>query len=407
MIAETVMCHMKVRNAVRLGMRSSASAARAVGRKQLLDGVRYTPLQLATPRAPRQTSVRHEVAFGGAPGRVPEAYTRTDSEHAALIHELKHETDSQVALPERCHDWPPSIIRRFLSEGYLSPGALRAEPPCTATRRLIDEVGRNLPIVDLPLLHGLDGASGDSSRSLLGALHSHDGGSAALSSIADAFLERDCVAIKVGFDLPTIAGVIAEGEHAWPLMRPGELRDASDGGTVVGRSPSGARRGDRHVLVRELEGGPDAWLDLHTADTVIGAAAAVVAARLGSDPRLKISIARRSDSFLACFPADDGLGYGNHYDGDDLCQLTLILYTSTSWQPEDGGVLRMLDERHRCWWSVPPRADTLVMFRSDRVLHHVTGCHASQPRYALTTFLSSGTAEAERAALVSIVAGML
>lgn len=64
----------------------------------------------------------------------------------------------------------------------------------------------------------------------------------------------------------------------------------------------------------------------------------------------------------------------------------------------------MLDEARRCWWAVPPRADTLVLFRSDMVLHRVAPCHA--PRYALTVFWSVAdtrpvNAADERAALMS------
>jgi hypothetical protein len=45
----------------------------------------------------------------------------------------------------------------------------------------------------------------------------------------------------------------------------------------------------------------------------------------------------------------------------------------------------MLDERRSCWWAVPPRSGTLVIFRSDRVLHKVEACFRT--RYALTVFL--------------------
>ena len=84
----------------------------------------------------------------------------------------------------------------------------------------------------------------------------------------------------------------------------------------------------------------------------------------------------------------------------------MLLYTSRSWDPEHGGALRMLDERRGCWWEVPPLADALVIFRSDRVLHKVMPCHGDVPRYAVTVFLSEGpTAEqAERAAMLSSLA---
>ena len=54
-----------------------------------------------------------------------------------------------------------------------------------------------------------------------------------------------------------------------------------------------------------------------------------------------------------------------------VATLTAILYTCRAWRSADGGRLEMLDERSRCWWALPPVADTLVLFRSDRVLHRV------------------------------------
>ena len=104
---------------------------------------------------------------------------------------------------------------------------------------------------------------------------------------------------------------------------------------------------------------------------------------------------KRSDTFFACFPGD-GLGYGSHFDGGTSTStsvITAILYTSQNWRPEHGGCLHMLDEKRRCWWTVPPRANTLLLFRSDRVLHKVEPCHAS--RLALTMFLQTGLSKTE------------
>ena len=119
-----------------------------------------------------------------------------------------------------------------------------------------------------------------------------------------------------------------------------------------------------------------------------------------------LRLQRRSDVFVACFPGD-GLGYGSHYDGDSHCKLTMILYTSEGWQPAHGGCLEMLDETRGCWWRVPPLADTLVLFRSDRVLHRVAPCYGEVPRFALTIFLSEAAVDAEQQALIRLVSGMV
>ena len=212
------------------------------------------------------------------------------------------------------------------------------------------------------------------------------------------------VRCRLGADASILRGVEAEGERAWPRMRPGELR-ASDGAVIVGRSPSGALRGDRHVRLRELAEGPDGWPHLFAADAAMGAIGAAV--RVACAPQ-RVRIGVRSDAFVARFPGDDGLGYGNHLDGDEWTRVTAILYTSTGWCAEHGGELHLLDEQAQCWWSVPPVADTLVLFRADRFLHRVMPCAGGMPRVALTVWLSEDRmAEAERQALVSNLGGFV
>ena len=84
------------------------------------------------------------------------------------------------------------------------------------------------------------------------------------------------------------------------------------------------------------------------------------------------------------------------YDGGagDARKLTAILYINEGWREEDGGGLMMYDAGSfgpdgpsgRCWRRVTPRANRLVLFRSDRVLHHVAPTYAT--RYALTMFFA-------------------
>ena len=60
------------------------------------------------------------------------------------------------------------------------------------------------------------------------------------------------------------------------------------------------------------------------------------------------------------------------------------------WEEEHGGQLMMYDATGAagpCWRSVPPRAGTLVLFRSDRVLHKVAP--SFRTRYALTIFFGA------------------
>ena len=85
----------------------------------------------------------------------------------------------------------------------------------------------------------------------------------------------------------------------------------------------------------------------------------------------------------------------------------------------------MLDEGRQCWWSLPPRAGTVVLFRSDLVLHkvpplaraqtlhsrqwrlQVEPCH--KPRYALTVFFSvpgQNRADAHDTVLAATIASL-
>ena len=65
----------------------------------------------------------------------------------------------------------------------------------------------------------------------------------------------------------------------------------------------------------------------------------------------------------------------------------------------------MLDEANKCWVSMAPKADSLLLFRSDRILHKVLPSFHS--RVALTVFMSVGRTEAdaqrEQVALVGLI----
>ncbi len=302
---------------------------------------------------------------------------REPAEHAALVAKLRHELGLQLNTqwamsdPPACsNSWPVDLLRSWFEDGgNLTTDALNAQPSSAAMRPLIDMVGCGLPVAELaPFQMGPGG--------LLGAIQRGD--EAGVCSLVEHLAENNCVTCDLGMMPSTLSTIIHEGKLAWPAMRPGELR-APDGGTVSGRSPSNAPRGDRFVLYRSLDGGPASWPALAEADGVLGTVGAALSPHLVSTGMK--SIASRSDTFFACFPGD-GLGYGSHYDTSTL---TAILYTTPDWQKSHGGRVLMLDERQSCWWAVPPRSGTLVIFRSERVLHKVEPCF--RRRYALTVFL--------------------
>ena len=334
---------------------------------------------------------------------------RSQAEHAALCQSLQCDDLRNMQIPSDALSWPKSLLQRYCEAGgRLTLQALSEQPPDSLPAEIIDRVGEGLPVRALPIL---DVGSGG----LLGSLEGSE--STGIRALAHTLISDGHVACRLGLGADMLSGLRTEGERAWSFMRPGEIR-ARDGTVVAGRAPSGALRGDRHLLFRELStqasssSRADAcslheedWPAFAMADAAMGSMAAALAGTLRDmgAPEGLGRIAKRSDSFIARFPGD-GLGYGAHFDGDELCQVTLLLYTSEGWDPAHGGALHMLDEAAECWFEVPPVADTLVAFRSDRVLHRVQPCCGQRPRVALTQFLSQGTAYLEHQAQLSALA---
>ena len=388
------------------GLRPNAVAGLAAGNvpaaamtHRLLAGVPPPPSALTVvtePAAPRRARSNNDARLPmELLGATPAPPHRTQAAQEALVARLRRETNSHSGLepPADATDWPVTVLRRWFEDGgTVTVDALSREPPTSrCPLRLIDEVGSGFPVAELPPLdlgHG----------GVLGALRRSD--DATLAALAARLAEDKWVACALGADAGALAGFAAEAARARAFMRPGEVRASDGSGTVSGRSPSGAKRGDSYVLSRTLPGAPAAWPALASADAALGAVGSALAPHLRAHPALRLELATRSDTFVACF-AGDGLGYGAHFDGDQHCRITAILYTA-EWQPGHGGRLQLLDEPRRCWWAVPPRADTLVLFLSDRVLHKVEPCHA--PRYALTVFMSAVDRELEHACLRSVLA---
>lgn len=94
---------------------------------------------------------------------------------------------------------------------------------------------------------------------------------------------------------------------------------------------------------------------------------------------------------IAAFPP--GAGYVRHVDtirGDPSRRLTATLYLDRSWQPEDGGALRVVEEEEEeggVERDVAPLGGRMVLFRSDAVAHEVRP--ARRLRCALTAWFGS------------------
>jgi len=260
-----------------------------------------------------------------------------------------------VRLPD---DLPPPI-----EKGALAP------PPVQLS---LDHVGMDKPSVPAPVLAVQGG--------LLSALNDTD----AMAGVVRSFADNDYAVLPLGVKPEVYAELRKEAKAAWPVMAPG-LIVGKDGAVVEGMSPSGAARGDRFVLTHKLLETQKAPT-LELLDTVLTKVGEALGPAILADPKLRLQLAGRSDSMLATFPGRGAL-YGNHYDGGgaDARKITAILYLNEGWTVEDGGQLLMYDTADESKWnSVLPVADTLVLFRSDKVLHKVAAAHAE--RHAVTMF---------------------
>lgn len=218
-----------------------------------------------------------------------------------------------------------------------------------------------------------------------------------LSVMAATLADVGWVVLRLGARRDLIAAAVAEAERAYPEMSPGKVVDGRTGAVRAGVDPTGVERGDRFALVhdeRALPGGAARWPALLELDATMEEVALALGQAVERERRLPFTISSRADGMIATFPGG-GAEYGCHLDsnvhggyksGLDPRKLTTILYLNEGWDAErDGGCLCMHDPEHSCWRTVTPVADTLVIFRADKVLHRVAASHAQ--RHALTVFL--------------------
>ena len=275
------------------------------------------------------------------------------------------------SLPRDASGWPSGLLRRWHEDGgVLTVAAVGALPP-DQRAAFIDRIGEWLPAIQLqPMaIHG----------GLLGAASRDD--RSTFSRIAEALFERGWALAEIGAPNAIWPAILAEGKRLQPHMEAGKLSHRN-GTLIEGRSPSGAKRGDRYIALGAAAG-LGAWPALELLDTAL----AVVGAQL-SDSLCELTgrpLYARTDPFFACFPP--GAQYGAHFDGGGGSgRLTMILYTNEAWHEDSGGELQMLDQDSRCWRSISPLAGRLVIFRSDDVLHRVAPNLSERERFALTAW---------------------
>lgn len=299
------------------------------------------------------------------------------SKHPPVLGAAAHSADKGVLLPASAA-WSARMCQQWHADGGVlttANAAAEADP-----LRFIDSVGEGLPLSALPCFEHIPGG-------VLGAAARRESG--VFERWAAALAREGWARVQLGIQSAEVwTAACEEASRLWVRMRPGVLT-SSDGEDLHGVSPSGTPRGDRYVnLAAVAEAHSLAQLDLALASV----GASLMPALRASE--LKLQLSSRSDPTLACFPGG-GASYGAHYDGggDPRCKLTMILYLNRGWREADGGELRLLDEGDdegdnegdeagRCWRTVRPEADTLLVFRSEEVLHRVMP--SFRQRFALT-----------------------
>ena len=346
-------------------------------------------VNVARPFDPAKTddvegAAAREAAPEAAAPAAAKRVTRTAAEHAALVDALQAELlADDLHPPESSIAWTEGSLRCWFEDGGAV--TLRALACDSVNALNLDSELSTAPRRRLGLLSVAD-------DHLLGAMHRRDAD--AFARVAAQFGAVGWAACRLG--LPSQLWQLAreEGARAWPLMRPNHITRSSDGQLIPGRSPSGAVRGDRYIVAHTLPGGAESYPMLCALDALMVGIGGALAPAIAADASCGgVELIGGSHAQVAIFPGN-GAEYGAHFDGDGLTtRMTMIVYTSAGWTPADGGELCVYDERANCWHELPPHEDTILFFRSEKVLHKVRPSHAPQ-RLALTAFFTAArTAE--------------
>lgn len=197
-------------------------------------------------------------------------------------------------------------------------------------------------------------------------------------------------------DILDDAGIVQLGERGWlrvdGFLAAEAARSAHAEAAALraeGRlAPAGVGHRGRHELRRSVRGDLTCWLEEPEL-------AARFAPLLDRFERLRLELNRRAflglvgaSVQLACYPGT-GERYLRHRDafsdGAAARRITAVVYLNPSWQPADGGCLRLHDEPPGREEDVEPVLGRLLLLRADQVEHEVLPAWAE--RWAATAFL--------------------
>ncbi len=143
---------------------------------------------------------------------------------------------------------------------------------------------------------------------------------------------------------------------------------------------AGVGVGGRHAIRTDIRGDRIAWVDEPRAVAEAEFLADLDVLRLNLNRSLMVGLHDVQMHFASFAP---GFGYVRHLDrspgGLDRV-VSVVYYLNTEWEPGDGGELQIETDAGPV--LVSPRADTLVMFLSDRFIHAVLP--ALRERHSLT-----------------------
>ena len=135
-------------------------------------------------------------------------------------------------------------------------------------------------------------------------------------------------------------------------------------------TPAAIGRGSDQAVVPEIRGDYTRWLDECPANEASRGYLHIMNELRESLNRSLFLGLDNFETHFALYPP--GAGYNRHLDrfqDSPLRTVSVVAYLNEHWQPGDGGELRLhLDQ---ATIDVPPRAGTLVVFLSARIVHEV------------------------------------
>ena len=359
----------------------------------------------------------HGMGGGGGDPRMPQPAPRSKADHDKLVQGLRDEcfrsdpisNADTLTVPEEAREqWSRGEVRQY----FASAGRWKPLPDAAPTAASRLKLGQGLPTVPADMTKLNEGA------------------------LALAMDEPKRIADKLNADGWAVVQFGATAGDVWPEV----LEEIERAKPLMAQPPAcGARRGDKEVELRQMPGGRNAWPMLNSLAQALSDFGLSLNSALSTQEGLRCRLNAYTDTKINVF--GPGSECGPHIDRDDAAsaegagptgqrrvdpsdgrsytkqdfldfyrqdglrrweaakpptggedrrKITAILYGNQEWRQGHGGEEYLLDHHameagggdKKAWRVVEPRADRLLLFRSDRVLHKVST--ARKQRVSLT-----------------------